>query len=102
MPAAAAKLKDIPAGVVPYISATDLVVFKINSCGLRAQAGKRRVDAGDAQILLETMTAAGPLRLTTAQRAVVEAGLESVIQNGRKNEAWWRERLGFKAGSPSK
>lgn len=37
---------------IPYISPTDLTVFKIMSCGLRTEVHERRVDANDAWSLL--------------------------------------------------
>jgi len=52
---------------IPHISATDLVVFKMNSCGLRAQTCKKRTDSADAQALLERLTVHASLNLTDAQ-----------------------------------
>lgn len=97
MPAAAVKLRDLPAGAIPWISATDLVVFKINSCGLRAQTSKKRTDAADAQALLEKLTVHGSLNLTAAQRAIVELCIQDVVAHGTKSKAWWRQRLGLPA-----
>jgi len=97
MPAAAVKLRDLPAGAIPWISATDLVVFKMNSCGLRAQPSKRRTDATDAQTLLEKLTVHGPLSLTASQRAIVEPCIKDVVAHGSKTETWWRQRLGLPA-----
>lgn len=56
MRAAAAKLGDLQAGAIPLISATDLVVFKMNFYGLRAQTSEKRTDAADAHALLEKLT----------------------------------------------
>jgi len=95
MPTGAAKLKDLPAGATPYISAIDLVVFKINSCGLRAQTSKKRTDAADAQALLERLTGNAPLSLTNAQKATVERGISDVVTHGTKTSKWWREKLGL-------
>ncbi|MCJ1401157.1 hypothetical protein MMC11_004369 [Xylographa trunciseda] len=97
MPAAAAELRDLPAGAIPYISATDLVVFKMNSCGLRAQTSKKRTDAADAQVLLERLTVHASLNLTDAQRAIVEPCIKDVVAHGTKTKGWWRERLGLPA-----
>jgi len=88
-------IKDIPANFVPYISEIDLIVFKINSCGLRAHPPKMITDAMDAQNMLQLATTKSPLNLTATQQDVVEAGLESVIENGNKSERWWRQRLGM-------
>ncbi|PIA89243.1 hypothetical protein CB0940_07065 [Cercospora beticola] len=49
MPSTTVKLKDLPANTIPYISVSDLIVFKIYSCGMRAQPAKRRTDAADAE-----------------------------------------------------
>lgn len=95
MPAAARKLKDIPKGTVPYISIVDLIVFKINSCGLRAQGSKKRRDALDAGNLLDKETQASPLSLTSAQKAIVEPCIVDVVAHGGHSEKWWRERLGL-------
>ena len=97
MPAAAVKLRDLPAGAIPWISAIDLIVFKINSCGLRAQAQKKRTDATDAQVLLERLTLNGSLNLAAAQRAIVEPCIQDVVAHGTKSKAWWRQRLGLPA-----
>lgn len=95
MPAAAMSLKDVPAGALPCISKTDLIIFKINSCGLRAQMIKRAMDAGDAEALLEGLTVHASLNLTAAQRAIVEPCLDDVVAYGTHDKAWWSERLGL-------
>lgn len=97
LPSSAKKLRSIAEGEVPYISATDLIVFKINSCGMRAQASKKRLDAADARNLLEKQTAYSALSLTSAQRVVVESGIADVVEHGTKSEAWWRAKLGLPA-----
>jgi len=93
MPSAAQRLSQIPAGTVPFISQTDLVVFKVNSCGLRAQGSKKRTDAADAVALLGNMPS--PLRLTAEQQAIVEPCIRDVATHGTKTEDWWRQRLGL-------
>jgi len=95
MPSDAQRLSQIPAGTVPYISQTDLVVFKINSCGLRAQGSKKRTDAADAVALLQNMPS--PLRLTAEQQAIVEPSIRDVVTHGTKTEDWWRHCLGLAA-----
>ncbi|KAL9079254.1 MAG: hypothetical protein Q9157_001872 [Trypethelium eluteriae] len=94
---ASEKLKDIPDGTVPYISPIDLIIFKINSCGLRAQLTKRVTDASDAETLLEMETSRSPLSLTATQQATVEACIADVVTHGSMTEEWWRERLGLPA-----
>jgi hypothetical protein len=93
MPTEAQRLSEIPAGSVPFISQVDLFIFKMNSCGLRAQEGKKRIDALDAMYLLEDM--ASPLRLTAEQQAIVEPCIADVVAHTETTEDWWRQRLGL-------
>ncbi|KAK0117571.1 hypothetical protein ONS95_011907 [Cadophora gregata] len=51
-------INQIPAGVVSYISPTELLTYKIYSCGLRADNAKRGVDAVDALTLSQCITPA--------------------------------------------
>lgn len=95
------KLQDIAAGVVPYISVIDLLVFKIRSCGLRAQGFKKRRDAVDAENLLENETQVSPLSLSNAQKAIVEPCIADVVAHGKHTEQWWKTRLGMPAPSLS-
>lgn len=77
------------------ISVVDLLVFKINSCGLRAVAPKRRTDAGDAEQLVRILEKQGGIRLTAAQLAVVETGLPDVVKYGDWPADYWRNKLGL-------
>lgn len=97
MPLNAVKLKDLPVNTIPYISVVDLIVFKIHTCGLRAQPAKRRIDAGDAEALLSKVAAKSPLKLTDRQKNQVEPCIADVIKNGSHDETWWRQRLGIPA-----
>lgn len=98
MPESAKKLRDIEPGFVPYISTTDLVVFKIHSCGLRAVVAKRRVDARDARDILKVATRAGALGLSDAQQAAVESCIQDVVHHGDMTVEWWKQRLGLPVG----
>ncbi|KAI9652038.1 MAG: hypothetical protein M1829_001975 [Trizodia sp. TS-e1964] len=93
MPAAAERLDRIPNGTAPCISQTDLIIFKICSCGLRSQVAKRRLDAADSQTLLENMPYA--LRLTPEQQAIVEPCIADVVAYGTETAEWWKQRLGL-------
>lgn len=97
MPPAAKKLLDIPKGAVPYIAAIDLIVFKINSCGLRAQGSKKRRDATDAETLLEKVIQSAPLSLSPQQKSIVEPCLADMVAHGSHAEEWWRTYLGLPA-----
>jgi len=95
LPQAARVISTIANGTVPYISAVDLIVFKISSCGLRADNQKRRRDATDARVLLERESRTAPLRLQPTQKSATEMGLSDVVAHSGKDERWWRERLGL-------
>ncbi|KAM3451505.1 hypothetical protein NHJ6243_009579 [Beauveria neobassiana] len=53
VPPTAIPISDVQPGFLPYISELDLLVFKINCCGLRPTAVKKIRDANDARTLLE-------------------------------------------------
>ncbi|KAI0019371.1 hypothetical protein F4780DRAFT_452546 [Xylariomycetidae sp. FL0641] len=53
LPDSAQNLHEIPYGSVPYISRADLVVFKLDSSGLRSNPMKKERDARDAAALLD-------------------------------------------------
>ncbi|KAH9216695.1 hypothetical protein DL95DRAFT_496314 [Leptodontidium sp. 2 PMI_412] len=95
LPPTSRVLSGIPNGVVPYISATDLLVFKINSCGLRAEPAKALRDASDAEALLNLELRSGPLILTPDQKVPVKAGLVDIAKHTNRTEGWWKERLGL-------
>ncbi|KAF3934048.1 hypothetical protein ABW19_dt0203456 [Dactylella cylindrospora] len=87
-------ISDVRQGDLPYISITDLVVFKINSCGLRGPRNetKARQDALDAANLLD---AYGPLSLSDDQKRVVRYGIEDVVKATSTRTSWWERKLGL-------
>ena len=95
VPDAAKPVSSIQAGALPYISSVDLLVFKINSCGLRPTGAKKTRDAADALVLLTRLSQNGPLTLTTNQKNVATQGLKDVVQWGGKDENWWKGNLGL-------
>ncbi|KAG6089242.1 hypothetical protein E4U30_000151 [Claviceps sp. LM220 group G6] len=97
LPEAAIKIKDVPQGEVPYISILDLIVFKIFSCGMRAQAQKRLLDATDAEtlVLYQIKNEGSGIKLSAKQKEMVEPYIVDVVENGKKTEKWWRENLGL-------
>jgi len=95
LPSACKVVNEIANGVVPYISATDLIAFKISSCGLRAEVPKGRRDANDAEALLRQESRSRPLVLTPEQKSAVEAGLPDVMKYSNSEEKWWKKSLGL-------
>ena len=96
MPANALSIRDTPATPIPYVTPTDLVVFKINCCRLRWDDRKSRRDATDVVALLERYTTDSyALPVSQQQKDIMEAGLEDVVRYGGRTEQWFRQRLGM-------
>ncbi|KAH9900130.1 hypothetical protein F4778DRAFT_740234 [Xylariomycetidae sp. FL2044] len=100
LPGAALNLRDIPYGEIPYVSLDDLIVFKLDSSGLRSSLVKKERDARDAAALIEHENTLGfPVRLAARQKQVVEEALCDVAKCGTKDKAWWERNLGLSSGS---
>ncbi|KAK8147537.1 hypothetical protein G3M48_001436 [Beauveria asiatica] len=96
VPPAALPISDVQTGFLPYISELDLLVFKINCCGLRSTAVKKIRDANDARTLLEDIRSQGSISLSPLQKNAVLAGLEDVVKLTRGGDmAWWKSQLGL-------
>lgn len=100
MPSAAAVISQIPTGSIPLISKIDLLIFKMFSCGLRAQASKSRADANDAAALLSRVLPS-PVQLTTEQRTMLEPFMGDVVTHSKMPEDWWRRHLGMEGQQSS-
>ncbi|KAI0386615.1 hypothetical protein F5Y04DRAFT_288540 [Hypomontagnella monticulosa] len=97
LPEAAQKVQDISRDEVPYISLTDLIVFKLDSSGLRSNPVKKERDAQDAAALvkLATKERRGSLQLSEKQEQVVEEALCDVAKCGTKEKGWWEKQMGL-------
>jgi hypothetical protein len=95
MPTSASTVEDALENALPYISAVDLIVFKMNCCSMRPSASKRRRDADDAERLLNKEAALSPLVLTSSQKSIVEPRIGDMVRHGTKPENWWRHKLGL-------
>lgn len=93
VPSAALPVSAVRRNALPYISELDLLVFKINSCGLRPTAGKKIRDANDAVELTEHLSSKGPIILSSFQKNAVLQGLNDAIQLSGRNKAWWTAKL---------
>ncbi|KAI0470690.1 hypothetical protein GGR56DRAFT_683756 [Xylariaceae sp. FL0804] len=110
-PESAQNIRRIPYGTVPYIALADLVVFKLDSSGLRSNLVKKERDARDAAALVEHeleqqlrlrsrgdgsgSSGGGHLALGPRQEEVVEEALCDVARCGTKDKAWWERSLGL-------
>lgn len=76
-----------------------MLVFKIHSCGLRAEFLKKKRDALDATVLLDRLTSDGPLKLDDEQKRHAEGGLQDmfavlgITNDGDINV--WKKKLGM-------
>ncbi|KAI8963697.1 hypothetical protein F5Y11DRAFT_318360 [Daldinia sp. FL1419] len=95
LPDSAIKVQDISQDEVPYISLTDLIVFKLDSSGLRSNPVKKERDAQDAAALVDFATHKSSLQLSEKQEQVVEEALCDVAKCGTKEKGWWEKRMGL-------
>ena len=95
VPPTAVPISAVRPGSLPYISELDLLVFKVNSCGLRPTPAKKLRDATDARTLAEDLGSKGPISLSLTQKDAVLNGLDDVVQLSRKDKTWWASRLGL-------
>ncbi|KAI5927002.1 hypothetical protein F4810DRAFT_421886 [Camillea tinctor] len=101
LPDSARNIRYIPYGEVPYISLTDLIVFKLDSSSLHSNLAKKERDARDAAALLEHEVGPllgedrPPLELTWKQIQIVKEALCDVVKCGAKEKSWWETHLGL-------
>ncbi|KAI3283598.1 hypothetical protein NUH16_011173 [Penicillium rubens] len=93
VPSAAVPISAARSNALPYISEIDLLVFKINCCGLRPTPAKKLRDATDARTLAEDLCSRGSINLTPAQKSAVLQGLDDVAQLSRRDKSWWMAKL---------
>ncbi|KAJ5742468.1 uncharacterized protein N7511_011487 [Penicillium nucicola] len=93
VPSAAIPISTVRPNALPYISELDLLIFKINSCGLRPTPGKKLRDATDASELLEDLSTKGPIVLSVSQKNVILQCLDDVARMSGRDKAWWIAKL---------
>ncbi|KAI5858185.1 hypothetical protein GGS23DRAFT_607714 [Durotheca rogersii] len=95
LPESAMKVQDISPNEIPYISLTDLIVFKLDSSGLRSNPVKKERDARDAVALVELAVSEGSIHLSKKQEQIVEEALCDFGKCGTKETNWWEKRMGL-------
>lgn len=78
---------------LPYVSLVDLIVFKMDSCGLRDSTPGKQQEARDAAALLATATEHCALELNDDQIRVVEECLPDILRHSASDKGWWQARL---------
>ncbi|KAI1140415.1 hypothetical protein F5Y05DRAFT_411471 [Hypoxylon sp. FL0543] len=99
LPDSAMKVQDISRNEIPYISLTDLIVFKLDSSGLRSNPAKKERDARDAAALVDLAANKAPIQLSRKQEQVVEEALCDVATCGTKEKGWWEKHMGLEKAS---
>ncbi|KAI1260336.1 hypothetical protein F5Y18DRAFT_255723 [Xylariaceae sp. FL1019] len=81
---------------LPYISLTDLFVFKADACGLRESEAGRQKEAYHAGALLELASTHFPLELEDYKLQKVEEALDTLLDYAPQDhdKSWWLRRLG--------
>lgn len=95
LPESATKVQDLSGDEIPYISLTDLIVFKLDSSGLRSNPVKKDRDACDAAALVDFAAHDGGIQLSEKQEQVVEEALCDVGKCGTKEKGWWERNMGL-------
>ncbi|KAI1778306.1 hypothetical protein F4818DRAFT_295769 [Hypoxylon cercidicola] len=101
LPESATKVEDLSQDEIPYISLTDLIVFKLDSSGLRSNPLKKDRDARDAAALVDYASNHGTIELNEKQEQVVEEALCDVGKCGTKEKSWWEEQMGLNKTPPA-
>lgn len=81
---------------LPYISLEDLIVFKMDACGLRDSTQSKQTEVRHAAALLELATEHSALSLNDDQARMVEESLADVLRHAapdKQSKAWWQSRL---------
>ena len=81
---------------LPYISLEDILVFKVDACGLRERDASKRKEAVDAVALLELASEHAPLHLDEARLDKITQGLPEIVEfsDPEHDKSWWQRRLG--------
>ncbi|OTA96377.1 hypothetical protein M434DRAFT_67510, partial [Hypoxylon sp. CO27-5] len=95
LPESAVKVQDISQNEIPYISLIDLIVFKLDSSGLRSNPAKKERDAKDAAALVDLAASTAPIQLSAKQEQVVEEALCDVATCGAREKGWWEKHMGL-------
>uniref|UniRef100_A0A8H7N3Y5 Uncharacterized protein n=1 Tax=Bionectria ochroleuca TaxID=29856 RepID=A0A8H7N3Y5_BIOOC len=86
---------------LPYISIDDLIVFKVDACGLREREASKRQEACVAAALLELASEHGPINVDEDKLDRIEQALPEILEfcDAEHDKSWWQRRLG---GVPDK
>ncbi|RSL94943.1 hypothetical protein CDV31_014118 [Fusarium ambrosium] len=103
LPASARRVRDVTGeATLPYTSLQDLIVFKMDACGLHENDASKRRDACDAAALLELASEHGALNLDEDQAERAEEALADMVEfsDPEHDKNWWQRCLGMVSDKP--
>lgn len=95
LPAAARPVRE-NAGTLPYLSLHDLIVFKMDACGLHETRKSKEREAREAAALLELASEHCPLKLDDAKMEKIDQALSDIVEFSlpEHDKSWWQRHLG--------
>ncbi|KAG5804175.1 hypothetical protein H9Q74_011371 [Fusarium xylarioides] len=102
LPDSAKRVRDVTnEATLPYTSLEDLIIFKMDACGLHENDNSKRRDACDAAALLELASEHGALRLDEDKTERAEEALGDMVEfSDEKDKGWWQRCLGMVNDKP--
>ncbi|KAF5256509.1 hypothetical protein FOXYS1_13012, partial [Fusarium oxysporum] len=102
LPDSAKRVRDVTnEATLPYTSLEDLIIFKMDACGLHENDNSKRRDACDAAALLELASEHGALRLDEDKTERAEEALGDMVEfSDEKDKGWWQRCLGMVNDNP--
>lgn len=95
LPAAARPVRE-NAGVLPYLSLQDLIVFKVDASGLHESLRGKQREAREAAALLELAAEHCPLKLDAIKMDKIQQALPEIVEFSlpEHDKSWWQRNLG--------
>ncbi|KAH7304046.1 hypothetical protein B0I35DRAFT_363856 [Stachybotrys elegans] len=82
---------------IPYISLQDLIVFKVDACGLRESTASKRREACEAAALLALASEHSPCVMEASKLEKIQQDLSDIVEfcSPEHNKSWWQMSLGM-------
>ncbi|CAM1505996.1 Fc.00g116330.m01.CDS01 [Cosmosporella sp. VM-42] len=85
--------------ILPYVSLEDLLVFKVDACGLHERVTSKQREARDAAALLALASEHTSLKMEEDKLDKIQQSLADVAEFSlpEHDKSWWQRRLGVMA-----
>ncbi|KAM0340727.1 hypothetical protein ACHAPU_010317 [Fusarium lateritium] len=102
LPDTAKRVRDVTGeATLPYTSLADMIIFKMDACGLHENDSSKRLDACDAAALLDLASEHGALKLDEDKTERAEEALADMVEfSGVHDKGWWQRCLGMINNKP--